>query len=51
MHKSALILVAAGKGARAGHDIPKQYYSLGGKAILRHTLENCAKAFNFNTII
>lgn len=51
MHKSALILVAAGTGSRAGQDYPKQYYNLAGKSILRHTLEKCAKSFKFNDII
>ncbi len=51
MHKSALILVAAGTGSRAGQDYPKQYYSLVGKSILQRTLENCAKSFKFSEII
>ena len=51
MHKSALILVAAGTGTRAGQDIPKQYYRLGGKTILQRTLENCSKSFNFSDVI
>ena len=43
MTRIAQILVAAGKGARAkgdsGADIPKQYRLIGGKAVLRRTLE------------
>jgi len=37
----ALVLVAAGRGARAGHseEGPKQYRSIGGRAVLAHTLE------------
>jgi len=39
----AQILVAAGKGARAmgnsGGDIPKQYRKIGGKAVLRRTID------------
>jgi len=35
----AQILVAAGKGARMGGDIPKQYRKIGGKAVLRRTIE------------
>ena len=43
MTRIAQILVAAGKGARAkgvrGDDLPKQYRLIGGKAVLRRTLE------------
>lgn len=37
----ALVLVAAGRGARAGQseEGPKQYRSIGGRAVLAHTLE------------
>jgi len=35
----AQILVAAGKGARVGGDIPKQYHKIGNKTVLRRTLE------------
>jgi len=35
----AQILVAAGKGARIGGEIPKQYRKIGGKAVLKRTLE------------
>jgi len=35
----AQILVAAGKGARIGGDIPKQYRLIGGKPVLLRTLE------------
>ncbi|WP_157019219.1 bifunctional 2-C-methyl-D-erythritol 4-phosphate cytidylyltransferase/2-C-methyl-D-erythritol 2,4-cyclodiphosphate synthase [Mesorhizobium xinjiangense] len=37
----AAVIVAAGRGERAGHsaDGPKQYRSIGGKAILKHTLD------------
>lgn len=33
------LVVAAGLGARVGGDIPKQYQRLGGKMLLRHTLD------------
>jgi 2-C-methyl-D-erythritol 4-phosphate cytidylyltransferase/2-C-methyl-D-erythritol 2,4-cyclodiphosphate synthase len=33
------LIVAAGRGARFGGDIPKQYRQLGGKAVLRHAVE------------
>ena len=38
MPKIAQIIVAAGKGARIGGDIPKQYRLLGGKAVLERTV-------------
>lgn len=47
----ALILVAAGRGERAGGDIPKQYKSLGGKPLLAHTLNNAAKTGLFDRVI
>ena len=37
-HAAALI-VAAGRGARMGGDIPKQYQSLLGKPVLSHTIQ------------
>jgi len=33
------LIVAAGRGVRAGGDVPKQYRTIGGKAILRRTAE------------
>ena len=39
MTRIAQIIVAAGKGARIGGDIPKQYRLIGGSAVLRRTLE------------
>lgn len=35
----AMILVAAGKGLRAGGGLPKQYRKLGGATVLRRTIE------------
>lgn len=35
---TAAIIVAAGRGTRAGGDIPKQWQSLGGQPVLAHTL-------------
>ena len=40
----AQILVAAGKGARFMGEKPKQYMKLGGKTVLRHTLDNLKAA-------
>jgi 2-C-methyl-D-erythritol 4-phosphate cytidylyltransferase/2-C-methyl-D-erythritol 2,4-cyclodiphosphate synthase len=34
-----VLIAAAGTGSRAGGDIPKQYVKIGGKAVLRHTIE------------
>ena len=36
--KNAAIIVAAGRGQRVGGEIPKQYLSVGGVPILRHTV-------------
>src|SRR5947209_7268436 len=35
----AAIIVAAGRGSRMGHQIPKQYRMLAGKPVLTRTLE------------
>jgi 2-C-methyl-D-erythritol 4-phosphate cytidylyltransferase/2-C-methyl-D-erythritol 2,4-cyclodiphosphate synthase len=35
----AAIIVAAGRGSRMGYEVPKQYRSLAGKAVLTRTLE------------
>lgn len=37
--RADVIVVAAGRGTRAGDGLPKQYRSLGGRPLLRHTLE------------
>jgi 2-C-methyl-D-erythritol 4-phosphate cytidylyltransferase len=34
----AVIITAAGRGTRAGGDIPKQWQSLGGAPVLQHTI-------------
>ena len=39
----AAIIVAAGSGSRAGGDIPKQYRHIGGKPVVRHTVEIFAR--------
>lgn len=36
---NAALIVAAGKGDRLGHDMPKQYLDLGGKAMLAHSVD------------
>lgn len=49
MPRTALILVAAGKGERAGGDKPKQYRHVSGRPLIEHTLSNLQKACNFDT--
>ena len=39
MSGTIALIVAAGRGARFGGDIPKQYRPLGGRAVLRHAVE------------
>ena len=39
MPRTAVLIVAAGKGLRAGTELPKQYESLAGKPMLRRTVE------------
>ncbi len=41
--KISVIIVAAGKGTRMNHSLPKQYLPLEGKPILAHTLINLSK--------
>ncbi|HKH80889.1 MAG TPA: bifunctional 2-C-methyl-D-erythritol 4-phosphate cytidylyltransferase/2-C-methyl-D-erythritol 2,4-cyclodiphosphate synthase [Methylovirgula sp.] len=40
----AILVVAAGRGARAGPGVPKQYRPLAGKPLLAHTLSTLLKA-------
>ena len=42
--KKYVIVMAAGSGMRMGADIPKQFIELGGKAILRMTIETFLQA-------
>jgi len=50
MTRTALILVAAGKGTRAETSIPKQYKRIGDKTLLAHTLINLRNAHKFTEI-
>lgn len=50
MTRTALILVAAGKGTRAKTAIPKQYETIGGKTLLSHTLSNLQSTHDFTEI-
>ena len=36
--KTAVLIVAAGKGLRARSSTPKQYLKINGKSILEHTI-------------
>ncbi len=40
---NAALIVAAGRGTRAGGQIPKQYQKLGGRALLRYSLDACLR--------
>ena len=40
--RTSALIVAAGSGTRAGNDIPKQYVSIAGKAVLAHAIEALA---------
>ena len=50
MPRTALILVAAGKGSRAKTAVPKQYEKIGGRTLLSHTLSNLQMAHKFTEI-
>ncbi|MEO9168544.1 MAG: 2-C-methyl-D-erythritol 4-phosphate cytidylyltransferase, partial [Aestuariivirga sp.] len=49
--KTVAIIVAAGSGQRVGGDLPKQFQLLGGKSVLRHTLEAFALHPKIHTVI
>jgi 2-C-methyl-D-erythritol 4-phosphate cytidylyltransferase/2-C-methyl-D-erythritol 2,4-cyclodiphosphate synthase len=40
MGRTIALLVAGGSGSRAGGDAPKQYRSIGGKALLAHAIDH-----------
>ncbi len=40
----AVLIVAAGRGSRAGEGLPKQYRPIAGKALLSHTLDTLSSA-------
>lgn len=43
MEKIAVVLVAGGRGSRAGEGLPKQYRSVAGKPLIQHTLAALVK--------
>ena len=47
---TAAIIVAAGRGTRAGGEIPKQWQSLAGRPVLAHTLAAFAGHFRLLVI-
>ena len=44
MDEVAIVVVAAGRGSRAGEGLPKQYRPLGGEPLIRRTLKGLAAA-------
>lgn len=44
MNELAIVVVAAGRGSRAGGGIPKQYRTLAGRPLIAHTLDALLKA-------
>ncbi|MGB3454915.1 MAG: bifunctional 2-C-methyl-D-erythritol 4-phosphate cytidylyltransferase/2-C-methyl-D-erythritol 2,4-cyclodiphosphate synthase [Litorimonas sp.] len=51
MTDCALILVAAGRGERAGGETPKQYREIAGEPLLAHTLRNAARTQMFDRTV
>ncbi|WP_428539461.1 bifunctional 2-C-methyl-D-erythritol 4-phosphate cytidylyltransferase/2-C-methyl-D-erythritol 2,4-cyclodiphosphate synthase [Profundibacter sp.] len=49
--KTAAIIVAAGRGLRAGGDLPKQFQPLRGRMVLQHTIAAFARHPQINRII
>jgi len=37
--RTTALIVAAGSGTRAGGDLPKQYVTIAGKAVLAHAID------------
>jgi 2-C-methyl-D-erythritol 4-phosphate cytidylyltransferase / 2-C-methyl-D-erythritol 2,4-cyclodiphosphate synthase len=48
---TAIIIVAAGRGTRAGGDLPKQWQRLGGQSVLAHTIHAFAGLGRILTVI
>ena len=44
VEKIAILIVAAGRGSRAGAGLPKQYRRLGDRCLLAHTLSSLCSA-------
>jgi 2-C-methyl-D-erythritol 4-phosphate cytidylyltransferase len=48
---TAVIITAAGRGTRAGGDLPKQWQLLGDKAVLQHTVDTFRAMQVFSKIV
>jgi len=48
--KVSAIIVAAGRGTRVGGDLPKQYWKLGQRTVLRQTLDAFVAHTDINTV-
>ena len=51
MNSITAIIVAAGRGTRAGNGIPKQYRKIGKKSILHHTINSLLAHNKINNIL
>ncbi|WP_147106689.1 2-C-methyl-D-erythritol 4-phosphate cytidylyltransferase [Tateyamaria sp. syn59] len=51
MNGAAAVIVAAGRGVRAGGDVPKQWQMLGGRPIVAHTLDAFARHPEISEIV
>src|SRR5262249_52030427 len=50
MSDIAAVVVAGGRGERAGGGVPKQYRAIGGKPVIRLTIENLRASSAFSAI-
>jgi 2-C-methyl-D-erythritol 4-phosphate cytidylyltransferase/2-C-methyl-D-erythritol 2,4-cyclodiphosphate synthase len=50
MTEVAAVVVAAGRGLRAGGDVPKQFRRIGGETVLRRTLSMLVEAPNLSLV-
>ncbi len=48
--KNVALIVASGRGSRAGGDVPKQYQCIGGKPVLWHSINHFIKHKNIDAI-
>ncbi|HEY2755508.1 MAG TPA: 2-C-methyl-D-erythritol 4-phosphate cytidylyltransferase, partial [Pseudolabrys sp.] len=51
MTEVAAVVVAAGRGLRAGGDVPKQFRRIGGETVLRRTLSMLVEAPNLVALV
>ena len=51
MNSITAIIVAAGRGTRAGNGIPKQYRKIGKKSILHHTINSLLAHNKINNVL